>query len=161
MQPHRIIKAMLGKAPFYFQIWRDRLRVTTPNESNAFDDKPIVAVDQSGGKALVAAFGSEAERSRHRLVQPFNHPRLMVHEFMAAEMLLKHALKQVVGSRLFAPTPIAVMHPMDPPKDGPTDIEERVLRELGLSAGAKSVYLWYGRQLTSYDLQQGVYRDGA
>jgi rod shape-determining protein MreB and related proteins len=161
MRSHPLIGGILGKAPFYFQIWRDRLRVSSPNGTKAFDDKPIVAIDSSGAKPVVMAFGSEAERSEHRLFRPFSHPRLMVHEFMVAEVLLKHALKQVAGSRLFAPTPIAVMHPMDPPDDGPTDIEERALRELGHSAGARDVYLWYGRSLTNYDLQQGVFRDGA
>ena len=101
------------------------------------------------------------EHSSYSLVRPFSHGRLLVHEFEAASTLLKHAFSYVAGRGLLRSRPIAVIHPLEVPEDGLTDIEDRVFRELALSAGAKRVYLWQGRVLTNTELLNGAFRDAA
>jgi rod shape-determining protein MreB len=147
--------------PLYVQISSDRLRVSKPNTDRVFEDKPIVAIDHSGRRPKVVGFGTQVEHSPYTLVRPFSHGRLLVHEFEAASKLLKHAFAYVAGRSLLRSRPVAVVHPLDTPEDGLTDIEDRVFRELALSAGAKRVYLWQGRKLTSMELLNGAFRDAA
>ena len=159
MNHHPVLRRFFPAVPFYIQITSDRLKVSTPKIVRVFEDKPVVAIDLSGRKPKVAGFGAKAEQSSHKLIRPFSHNRLLVHEFESAAMLLKHALACVAGEGLLRPAPIAVIHPMKIPADGHTDIEDRVFRELALSAGARDVYIWQGRVLTNMELTNGVYEN--
>ena len=137
------------------------MRVSTPKSLRIFDDQPVVAINETGGCSKIAAVGSIAESTRFRLVRPFSHDRLLIHEFEVARQLFRYAIAYVSGSGLFRPTPVVIIHPMDIPDGGLTDIEERVFREVSLSAGARDVYLWQGRPLSNVELSNGAYRDDA
>ena len=52
-----------------------------------------------------------------------------------------------------------VMHPRVVAEGGFTGIERRALRELGMGAGAYSVMLWFGRDLTDEELLATDFKD--
>jgi rod shape-determining protein MreB len=80
---------------------------------------------------------------------PFSSKHLLVGEFDAAETLLKQAFKYLQESWL---RPIAIMHPIELIGEKLSDVEEKVLQELALSAGARDVKLWIGEELTDQEI---------
>lgn len=80
---------------------------------------------------------------------PFSGKHLLVGEFDVAEKLLKQAFKYLQESWL---RPIVVMHPIELIGEKLSDVEEKVLQELALSAGARDVKLWIGDELTDQEI---------
>jgi hypothetical protein len=81
---------------------------------------------------------------------PFSSKRLLIGEFTVAENLLKQAFSHFPKSLL---APIAVMHPLELIDEKLSEVEEKVLREIALSAGVKQVKLWMGKVLTDSELR--------
>lgn len=79
----------------------------------------------------------------------FSHPRMLVGKFQEAEMLLGQLLRDAYGKALFPPRPLVVIHPKEVLEGGLTDIEERVLMEMALGAGARRVKVWLGEDLAA------------
>jgi rod shape-determining protein MreB len=82
------------------------------------------------------------------LVQnPFNHPRLIIHQFEVAQALMRHGIERV-SNRLRLVNPAIVVHPLRAiVATGLTDVEERALRECALSAGGRFVIVHVGAEL--------------
>jgi hypothetical protein len=80
--------------------------------------------------------------------QPFTTRRLLVGNFSNAEAVLTRLMKRVAKKRFFARRPQVVIHPLLYVDGGLSEIEERVFRELALSAGAFKVVLHIGSELT-------------
>jgi len=76
---------------------------------------------------------------------PFSTERLLVGNFSVAQTLLKKGLKIVMGKQFFAPA--ILMHPMEKIEGGLSQVEERVLKDLAIIAGAQKVMLWVGHEL--------------
>jgi rod shape-determining protein MreB len=77
---------------------------------------------------------------------PFSTRRLLIGNFTVAQTLLKKGLKMVMGKQFFAPA--FVMHPIEKLDGGLSQVEERVLRDLAIIAGAQKVVVWIGPELT-------------
>ena len=91
----------------------------------------------------------EANRERElAATRPFTMTRLLVGQFREAESLLRKGIRELSGGRLFRASPAAVIHPLEMAEDGLSEVEERVLRELALGAGARSVYIHTGAPLS-------------
>lgn len=84
--------------------------------------------------------------------QPFTSNRLLVGDFTTAERLLAGAVKNLIGSRLFAPAPSILMHPMEMVEGGLSQIEERVFLELGHGARGRIVKVYLGPKLSDEDV---------
>ena len=84
---------------------------------------------------------------------PFTTTRLLIGQFGAAEEALKSALKQIATGRLFAPSPSVVMHPLEMVEGGLSEIEDRILREVAIGAGAGKAVVWVGRELGDSDVK--------
>jgi len=80
---------------------------------------------------------------------PFSGERLIVGDFDIAEKLLRQAFKHLQESWL---KPIAIMHPLELVGEKLSDVEEKVLQELALSAGARDVKLWIGEELNDQEI---------
>ena len=80
--------------------------------------------------------------------EPFTTKRLLVGQFMTAERTLKKGFKDIFSSRWFLPGPSVVIHPIEKVEGGLSEVEERVLRELAVSAGANKVTVWVGHELS-------------
>ena len=85
---------------------------------------------------------------------PFSTQRLLVGQFQAAVDALKQALSQVVKSGFMAPSPQAVMHPLEMIDGGLCEIEDRTLRELAIGAGAAKAVVWLGHELGDAEVKE-------
>ena len=85
---------------------------------------------------------------------PFSTERLLIGEFTVAQALLAKGLKIVMGKKFFPP--IILMHPIEKIDGGLSQVEERVLKELAIVAGAQEVVLWVGQELTDKDVLEKV-----
>ena len=87
----------------------------------------------------------------------FSNQRLAVANFMQAEKLLRNAITKVCDKGLLSASPTVVIHQIYKNEGGLSEVELRVLNELGLGAGARQVTIWQGNSLTREQLQNGAY----
>ena len=83
----------------------------------------------------------------------FTTSRLLVGEFRVAEALLKQGLRQVLKSSLISVAPYVVIHPLEMVEGGLSEVEERVLKEVAIGAGATKAVVWVGPQLSDADVK--------
>jgi len=82
-------------------------------------------------------------------VPPFSSTRLLVADFSAAEHLLKRAISELLP-RSFLRLSLAhklLVQPLERIEGGLSQVEERVLLELGLGSGARKVRIHVGAEL--------------
>ena len=84
-----------------------------------------------------------------KATKPFSTKRLLVGEFSTAVELLESGLKQFDKS-FFAP--LIVMHPVENIDEKLSEIEEKTFKELALNAGARTVKLWVGKELSDEEI---------
>lgn len=89
--------------------------------------------------------------------EPFSTPRLLVGEFGVAEAALRRGMRELHRGVVMAPSPMVVMHPMAKTEGGLSSVEDRVLRELAESAGARDVLIWVGPALSDHQILQEAY----
>ena len=83
--------------------------------------------------------------------EPFTTKRLLIGQFSVAEKFLTIGLEQFNENFLFAP--MLIMHPLENIDEELSEVEEKVLKELALSSGAKEAKLWLGEELSDKDLR--------
>ena len=88
---------------------------------------------------------------------PFSNARLAIAEFNLAEEILAKGLLEIYPKSFLRVAPVLVMHQLHQTEGGLCEIEERILRELALSVGAKQVYIWQGSVLSSEQLLNKAY----
>lgn len=64
---------------------------------------------------------------------------------------------EVYPKSFFRSNPIVVIHQIYNSEGGLCEIEDRILREAALGAGARQVFVWQGMPLTSTQLQNKEY----
>jgi rod shape-determining protein MreB and related proteins len=134
----------------YVQIWSSHIKVTDVRTGKVFDDEPLVALENKGGKRRFRAFGSAARQLASadvEVINPFQHPRVLFADFVVGEELLKHILSSFYRHQLIAPAPAIVIHAMEKTEGGLTMIERRAFTELGLGAGARIAEVYEGPEL--------------
>ena len=85
---------------------------------------------------------------------PFTTARLLIGQFSAAENLLRRALKETVKGGLFAVSPQVLIQPLEMIEGGLSEVEERVLREVAMGAGASKVVVWVGHELSDAEVKE-------
>jgi rod shape-determining protein MreB len=116
--------------------------------------KPAVGLVERGGVQRVAWIGEDlGSPSETRVVHPFSHPRLVLHEFEVAQALLAYQLQLVHGRRVMR-RPSLVVHPLRTLASPLTDMEQRALLELGHSVGAHRVAVHTGPELGRPEVSQ-------
>lgn len=83
---------------------------------------------------------------------PFTTTRLLVGEFKEAEALLRRAFYEEFSGKLFTPSPVVVIHPMEMVDGGLCEVEERLFRELAAGAGARKVFVHLGPALSDAEV---------
>ncbi|MCE2028412.1 hypothetical protein [Sessilibacter corallicola] len=90
-----MIKYIQGKMSkdLYVQVWEDRLKVSSVDKT--FDEEPLMALKpDKKGELIVVAIGNSVKalvKSEYEtIVNPFKHPRLLVHDFTVAEKIIMH-----------------------------------------------------------------------
>ena len=84
-----------------------------------------------------------------RVLNPFKHSRSFVADFLCAEKVLQHGVYTMHNNPIIRPSPRVIIHQLDKTEGGLTDIEERVLRELAISAGAREVVIYLGCKINT------------
>jgi len=85
---------------------------------------------------------------------PFTTARLLIGQFSAAEDLLKRAVKEMSKGGIFAVSPQVLIQPLEMSEGGLSEVEERVLREVAMGAGASKVVVWVGHELTDAEARE-------
>jgi Actin-like ATPase involved in cell morphogenesis len=88
----------------------------------------------------------------------FSNQRLAIAHFIVAAEALKKGVFDVYPKSFLRIPPVIVMHQIFNSEGGLCEIEDRILREAALSAGAKQVFIWQGQPLSSSQLESKVYK---
>ena len=83
---------------------------------------------------------------------PFTSTRLLIGQFLEAEQLLTRALKEMKGGVL-AQAPQVLIQPLEMSEGGLSEVEEHVLQEVALSAGASKAVVWFGPELSDDEVR--------
>ncbi len=67
---------------------------------------------------------------------------------MCAEKILQHGIYTMHNSKI-RPSPRVIVHQLEKTDGGLTDIEQRVLRELAVGAGAREVVIYLGNKINT------------
>ena len=92
--------------------------------------------------------------------EPFTTQRLLVGRFDVAQHALRKALRELAGGGLLALAPAVVMHPLEMIEGGLSQVEERIMREMAIGAGARKVAVWTGPDLSDADVKARL-KDGS
>lgn len=145
---YKWLLGLLSGGPYYLRVNRQRLSIKDISSGRAFECRAVVGMDSAG---KVTAIGDAPGTASVKQVNPFDHPRILVHDYPVAEILFRHAIRQVSGMSFFSPAPVLVVQPDLVLEGGLTSIESRVLRELADSAGARKTYIIHRSQPLSDD----------
>ena len=85
---------------------------------------------------------------------PFTSERMLVGDFTAAEHALKVAVKRVQKQRNFSAPSRTLIQPLEKIEGGLCMIEERILREIAIGAGASKVVVWVGQELSDSQVKE-------
>jgi rod shape-determining protein MreB len=116
-----------------------------------FEEEPYIAIENTKKGEIIKAIGKDAKSlstSNIRVVNPFKHSRSFVADFMCAEKILQHGIYTMHNSKI-RPSPRVIVHQLEKTDGGLTDIEERVLRELAVGAGAREVVIYLGNKINT------------
>lgn len=94
----------------------------------------------------------QSGREVHLQADPaFSNPRLLVADFVAAQHLLQRGIAALLPRRWpgLSRAPQLLIQPLERLEGGLSQVEERILLELGLSCGARKVRLHLGAELDS------------
>jgi rod shape-determining protein MreB len=147
----------------YAQLSPERLAVRDVRTGRAYAAPPICAV-LPGPLRRVVAVGQEARiasagRPLH-IVNPFEHPRVLVADVALAGQVLAGFLARLWPLRFLPRRPVLVLHPRVDPAGGFAPLEIRALHEIGRGAGAARVLVWHGRDLLDRELRALDLRSG-
>jgi len=140
----------------YIQVWENRIKVTNIQTKEIYKQKPLMAIEtKANGSKIVFAIGDSCEsldKRKYQVINPFSHPRVLLNDFLVAEKIVQHAVRELHKSRYFVPAPRIIFQPMEKTEGGLSPIEERAFRELCLGAGAREVTIHIDKELSLYDL---------
>tara|TARA_R110002073_G_scaffold243551_2_gene405732 strand:+ start:818 stop:1210 length:393 start_codon:yes stop_codon:yes gene_type:complete len=99
----------------------------------------------------------ESGRTCHRKARvPFTSKRLLIGHFSAAQALLRECFRELLESTSRIIRPNAVIHPLEMVEDGLTDVEQRILVEVVVRAGAQHPAIWVGNPLSDKAVREKV-----
>lgn len=88
--------------------------------------------------------------------QPFTTERMLIGTFSVAEPLLTQLITNVTPRSFIRQSLRAVVQPMEMIEGGLSEVEEKILKELALGAGAFKVVLHTGAELTTDEARKLV-----
>jgi rod shape-determining protein MreB len=103
------------------------------------------------GEARIVSIG-DMTGTEARVIHPFDHPRVVIADFMVASKLLQYGMQQLSRMKWISPAPILIIQPDMELEGGLSELETRALLELGESAGARKSVAHYGGVLSDEDV---------
>ena len=143
------IAALFAGGPYYVRISAERIAARDVRTGNSVECKAVLGLD---ARDEIVSVGEPVSPGAVRTVRPFDHPRIVVDDYVAAERVLQHVIRRLSGSRWLAASPVVLIHPDVELAGGLTPIEVRALRELAEGAGARKAGVHYGRSLTDQEV---------
>lgn len=128
-----------------------KITIKSFGDKTCIEYEPVLALVDEPTQTRIKAIGREAmglQGEGVRLVNPFSHPRMFVASFELAEKLLQYGISHLHTSG-FRAAPRVIVHQLEKTEGGLTDIEDRVLRELALGAGAREVVIYLGPRINT------------
>lgn len=126
----------------------DDIEVYELGGSKYLREKAVLAVQAPQNKGefnQVTAIGEQAlvedGKPGVSLHYAFDHPRICIADFQIAEKLVQTLIRKFHDDTWFAPSPRLVLQPQHNTEGGLTDVEHKMLVELGHSAGAREVVI--------------------
>jgi hypothetical protein len=144
----RSLRGVFSSGPYYVRISRTRLNMRDVSSGETFDTAARIGLD---GANRIAAVGDMTD-AVVRVVEPFDHPRVAIADFMVASKLLLYGMQQLSRMKWISPAPIVVIQPDMELVGGLSELETRALLELGETAGARRTFVHYGRVLSDEDV---------
>lgn len=148
------------KNTLYIRLQPERISILHVESGREIHDIPVIAISKKNGKRIVAAIGKEAlslaSIENLELAYGFKHPRTLIADFTIAQETLRLFVKKSINKGLSLSTAI-ILHPLDEQEGGFTQIELKALLELALSAGAKKVFIWQGKELYTHELSKLIF----
>jgi rod shape-determining protein MreB len=145
----KFIRGLLTSGPYYLRVNRERVSVRNVSTGDVVEVTPKLGLDCSD---TVLSVGDPVDPTAARVLLPFQHPRILIEDFAGAEKVVHFAIRKLFGKRYISPSPVVLVHPDLELEGGLTQIEARALREMTEGAGARRVYLHYGRRLTDQEV---------
>lgn len=132
------------KRDLLIELSSKQLSVQVFGTSERVDLSPYIAIEDTQNNVLaVGAKAKYLSGSNITVLNPFDHKRSFVGDFACAEKVLQYAVREVLGNNKFVLSLRIVMHQLEKVDGGLTDIEERVLKELAMGAGAREVLVYH------------------
>ena len=103
---------------------------------------------------VLRRLGEPGQEISVRATEPFTTQRLLVGSFTAAEATLKEAMQTLFPGRWIAAAPAIVIHPISKIEGGLSEVEQRLLQELGAAVGARKVCVWVGHELSDDEVRE-------
>ncbi|QYK10861.1 rod shape-determining protein [Shewanella mangrovisoli] len=144
------LKGLVSK-DVLIELTEAKITIKSFGDKTCIEYEPVLALVDEPTQTRIKAIGREAmglQGEGVRLVNPFSHPRMFVASFELAEKLLQYGISQLHTSG-FRATPRVIVHQLEKTEGGLTDIEDRVLRELAMGAGAREVVIYLGPRLNT------------
>ena len=116
-----------------------------------YSDEPYIAIETIKGNDIIKDIGASAKNlvgSDIKVSNPFQHARSFVSDFFLAEKVIQHGI-QTIHKGSFRAAPRVIIHQLEKTEGGLTSIEERVLRELAVGAGAREVLIYLGERINT------------
>ena len=85
---------------------------------------------------------------------PFTTQRMLIGDFTAAAQALKQALKEAAKGRILPVAPHVLIQPLEMIEGGLCQIEERIIREIAMGAGASRVVVLVGPELSDSQVKE-------
>ncbi|RUO56821.1 rod shape-determining protein [Pseudidiomarina homiensis] len=148
-----IFKALRSLFSFDVVVELSQQRITMRRFDNheGFEYEPWIAISNENNKEKIKAIGKAAREMTDpnlKIENPFLHTRSFVADFLLAEKVLQYGIFEIHKSKI-RPSPRVVMHQLEKTEGGLTGIEDRVLRELALGAGAREVVVHIGAKVNT------------
>lgn len=127
-----------------------KISIKSFSSSEIYEDEPIIALEQIKNDEIIKAIGQEVRGlngQKFRILNPFSHPRSFVGNFACAEKILQHGVYVIHNKSFIRAAPRMIIHQLEKTEGGLSDIEERVLHELGAGAGAREVIIYHGNRI--------------
>ena len=86
---------------------RDRNAARNVATGDEFVCRARVGLDEENS---LRSIGDPVAPDSTRIVEPFNHPRVLVDDYDVAEQLLRFVIGKMVQSETFATSPLVVLH---------------------------------------------------
>lgn len=143
------IRRLFSGPYLYVRINRDRILARNVLTDMEVQYSTKIAVDEN---EVVVSVGDPVGPHAVKVIEPFKHPRVFIGDYVPAEKIVHHALKELWKDRLIPQSPVVLLHPDLVLNGGLAPIEGRALREMTESVGARKVLLHYGKVLSDDEL---------